>query len=189
MLIEFLKSNYELVALGISLVIGLVVMCKTGNKKYFLEVLSMVERKVLNNDKKPVVSKGQSFSSLVPVYRLNKATNELELTDEFVDIDEVANSCKDVALNAVLERFMPSQAVDELTVERDLLADKLDILREASEMAEDLKHKYKLDDNLSYVDVFKALNEKRGIIDNRIKELNEKEVKNEEVQKVVNEEE
>lgn len=189
MLIEFLKSNYEIIALVFSLVFGLIIMFKTGNKKFLEEVFSMIERKVLNNDKKPVVSKGQSFSSLVPVYRLNKATNELELTDEVVDIDEVANSCKDVALNAVLERFMPYQGVDELVEERDLLCDKLDLLREASEMAEDLKHKYKLDDSLSYVEVFKALNEKRGIIDSRIKELSVKEVKNEEVQEVINEKE
>lgn len=99
----------------------------------------------------------QKFSNLKPVYRLNKATNELELTDEVIDIQELVNSCKEVALNAILDRFLPQIATSDEIVTVNRMQDDLDTMCEAINLAESYRQKYNLSDKLTYTEIFDTI--------------------------------
>lgn len=120
-------------------VVAAVVMCvRTKNVKYLKEVVNVV-RQIIEGDgvvieessTAPRVGKyAQSFegAELVPVYRLNKSTGELEHTGEYKNIQEYIQSFKDIALQAALERFVPQEdkAESELQSCVDDYADWLD---------------------------------------------------------------
>lgn len=102
----------------------------------------------------------QTFSNLKPVYRLNKSTGQLEKTEDFIDIDEIVRSSLTTTLDYILDKFLPnSMGVSDEVFERDVLNDKLDVMQNAFEFAEELKEKYKLDKNLSMTEVFAKVKE------------------------------
>lgn len=115
-------------------------------------------------------SSGQSFSNLKPVYRLNKATGELEETDEVVDITELVNSYKDIALDNILERFIPAvnQKISDDIVEYNEMSDDVDIMREMSERAESYREKYHLSEDLTVSQVFDEVQKRSAELKTRI---------------------
>lgn len=128
----------------------------------------MIPRRNPNYQDSEKVS-GQEFSNLKPVYRLNKATGELELTDEYVDITELVNSSKSIALDSILERFMPTDGeVSNLVVEREELQDDLDVMRESFELADTYRKKYGLDDLTPVSEVFKIVKERSQKVNDEI---------------------
>ena len=113
-----------------------------------------------------------SKSRFKPVYRYNKATDELELTDEVIDLQECIDSCRDSALNAILERFLPTETVDEISELRDEYADDLDFATEMLDKAEYYREKFNLPTDMSVTEIFNTLNTKLNDLNNRIKENN-----------------
>lgn len=148
----------DYVLLFVSALSALVLFIRTGRVgKILKEVVPMYyanRRKPSYLKDEPL--KGQSFSNLKPVYRLNKATGELEETDEVVDITELVNSFKDIALDNLLERFIPvaNQQLSDDIVEYNNMSDDVDFMREMSERAESYREKYHMSDDLTISQVF-----------------------------------
>ena len=99
-------------------------------------------------------TKGQTFQTTKPVYRLNKATGELEDTGETVDLQEVINSCIDTALSRALDRLMPKVEQAEDVAQLDVMREDLDFAMETCNRAEEYREKYNLDDSLSVTDIY-----------------------------------
>lgn len=164
----------------IFIIISLMLYRKTGNIKYLQGAIDNMNYQkgsyflTENVDEKtgevvktenPSLKFSQSFNSLVPIYRLNKVTNELEKTDEFVDIQEQINSLKEQALESMLDRFMP-KLVDETADYTNVKGD-LDMLTESFAVAEEYREKFNLGDNVTIQDIFQY-------VDNYSKELKKK---------------
>lgn len=139
---------------------------------------------------------GQSFSNLKPVYRLNKATGELEKTDEVIDITELVNSYKDIAIDNILNRFLALVQDDTQSevVEYNEMMDDVDVMREMSERADVYRKKYKLPESMPTSEVFDFLANQAQKVKSSIekkqqiqKELKKGDEKNEETKKVVEE--
>ena len=115
----------------------------------------------------------QSFSSFKPTFKLNEVSNELEITGK-VDVQELINSCREMCLQSVLERFLPTS--DTLNVslqsEVNVLNDDLDYFMKVTSLANDYKEKLGLDPSLSVNDVFAKVK------DLSVKLKNSMEVKN-----------
>lgn len=120
--------------------------------------------------------KAQSFDNLKPVYRLNKSTNMLELTDEFVDIQAEIDSMKDYCLRACLERMEAFyQDDDELTQsELDSCRNDLDELTAYIQRAESIRDKYNLSADLSVNDVYKVVEDQAILLKQKIDESKSK---------------
>lgn len=99
-------------------------------------------------------TKGQTFETTKPVFRLNNATGELEKTDEVVDLQEVINSCIDSALDRALDRLMPKVQNAEEMAELDTMREDLDFAMETSNLAEEYREKYNLPESYSINDIF-----------------------------------
>lgn len=150
-------------------VISIMLYRKTGNIKYLKEVVDDMRYRTPSYnvtetlDKKTgettvqVQRATQSFDKLVPIYRLNKVTNELEKTDEFVDIQEQIESYKEMALQSMLDRFMP-KLVDE-TADYTHVQNDLDYLTECFNVAEDYRERLNLSESASVQDVFAKMKE------------------------------
>ena len=93
--------------------------------------------------------KGQVFSSLKPVYKLNKVTGELEKTEEVIDVQEMIDSVIPMTLENILSKFLPAEKVDdgELVEIADMQSD-LDLLQETFSQAEQLREKYNIPDTV-----------------------------------------
>lgn len=159
--IQNFLSQYDklisLISFIFMIIFSLLLYKKTGNIKYLMEVLNKMKYKTETTFQDTSV---QTFSNLKPVYRLNKSTGQLEKTDEFIDIDEVVRSSLTTTLDYILDKFLPnSMGVSDEVFERDVLNDKLDVMQNAFEFAEELKTKYKLDPSLSMTDVFAKVKE------------------------------
>lgn len=115
-------------------------------------------------------SEGQTFPTTKPVFRLNKATGELEDTGETVDLQEVINSCIDTALDRALDRLMPKVQQAEDLIELETMREDLDFAMEACNRAEDYREKFKLDDKLSVTDVFAYVAKQAEILDAKRKQ-------------------
>lgn len=163
---------------------------KTGNIKFLKEVYEDMKYRTQNYnvsenvDKKSgevvttILRSSQSFSKLLPVYRLNEVTNELEKTTDVIDVSELVESCRDSALNSMLERYLP-KIIDE-TADYTQVKDDLDFLSQTFDVAESYREKLGLSDKLSVQEVFahmdKYAKELKAKINNKEVLPNEKEI-------------
>lgn len=159
----------DLVQVVFFFIISIMLYRKTGNIKYLKECVHEMKYRTPNynvtekTDKKTgevvttIVRASQDFSKLVPIYRLNKTTNELEKTEDFIDLQEQIESYKEVALQSMLERFMP-KLVDETADFVNVKGD-LDMLTECFDVAEEYREKLGLDDTMSIQEVYKHMTE------------------------------
>lgn len=88
---------------------------------------------------------GQTFSPIKKDYRLNKVSDCLEECGT-IDIDELVQSQKDVALNAMLDRFLQPCEENDVVSSIDILNDDLDLLCNHKALIE----RYKIDLGLSF---------------------------------------
>lgn len=161
--IQNFLSQYDKVISIVSFIFmaifSLLMYKRTGNINYIKEVFNAMLNKENGNQETKVV-KGQTFTNLKPVYRLNKSTGKLELTDEVIDIDEVVKSSLTTTLDYILDKFLPnSMGISDEVYENEAMLDKLDVMQNAFSLAEELKTKYKLDSNLSITEVFDKVKE------------------------------
>lgn len=143
----------------VSILCALIVFIRTGSVKKIKEVLDEMKYKTVATAAE-IKSHVQTFDDggLRPVYRLNKSTGELEMTDEVINVQELVDSCKQYCLDACLERFMPAeQPVDIIQQDMDRYADDLDFLAEAAEKAEAYKEELGLDAGLTVDEVYAAV--------------------------------
>lgn len=145
---DWLINNWqvivEVLAFLVSVITSFFLYFRTKDVKYLKEIPEMIKYRTMK-DVVDSVPKGQTFEQFKPVYRLNKATGELELTDEVIDIRELVNSCKDVCLQACLERFIPTEEQDDDTELYSDMLDDLDIMAQVAERAEEYREAFGLD--------------------------------------------
>lgn len=126
---------------------------------------------------------GQVFSSLKPVYKLNKVTGSLEKTDEVIDVQEMIDSVIPMTLENILSKFLPKEdsADGELVEIADMQSD-LDMLQETFAQAEELRVKYNIPDTVSTGDIYSYINEQLNKVKTTRKEVKPDEEKNVEPQ-------
>lgn len=126
-------------------------------------------------------TKGQTFPTTKPVYRLNKATGRLEETEEVIILQDVIDSCLETCLDRTLDRLMPKIQASEDLAQLDTMRDDLDFAMETCELAEQYREKYKLPDSYSVNDIFDHVAKEAEILKAKIEtvQATKKEVKNE----------
>lgn len=164
---DFIYANLEYFVSGIAFIItfifSVINLCKTKNIKKFKEELNEMrtiyrsEHYVVGED---TTNKGQTFSEFKPVYKLNKATGELEKTEDKINIQSLINSAVDSALTNMLERFLPEIDDTSDVVQYNALTDDLDYMLDISARAEKWKEELGLDKNLSLSETFTAMSVK-----------------------------
>lgn len=182
----------ELIALGCSLFLTVFYAVKTrGLKNIIKEVVEYMKTYKFKTESSVEETKGQNFSPIKPVYRLNKATNELEKTDETVDLQELINSGIELALDRALDRLLPKIQEAEDVAQLDVMREDLDFAMEACNRAEEYREKYNLDDSLSVNEIYAHVAKEAEILKAKIdtaksikEQENIKEVKVDEAQKI-----
>lgn len=192
----FLKENYQLIIILLTLVFGVIAYFKTGSNKLLNKSITSLIN-LLNKDGgvdmeyrtenyqdslKKSELKGQTFSNKLKTYHLNKVTDCLE-EDGVIDLQELVNSCVNTCLDEVLTKFFPETQVSDGVGVVDIKQDDLDVLQESFALADKYRGILGLSPDTSVADVFKAMEDKRVELSNlRI----DGDVKNE---KKINEEE
>lgn len=169
-----------IISVLISAVFSVILFFRTGNKKYLKEVNDMIKYRSTSLNK--VSTDGKNYSQnfegtkYKPVYRLNKVTGELELTDEVIDITELINSAKEYCLNACLERFIPQNTDEESVVREsyDSTLTNLDELTYALELAEEYRDKFGMSIDASFEDIFKRVNDESVVLKSKLDSLKKK---------------
>lgn len=169
---EFFADYGEYITFAIYAVVSLVLFFRTKDIKYLKELNeTMKYRTSAYREKEP--SPSQDFDRFKPVYRLNKTTGELELTDERIDIQEVIDSCRDICLQSCLERFMPAEdATDEIQDNYEEYLDDLDGFTEYLDKAEQYREKFKLSDELTAEEVFDHVSQQAEALKAKLEEIN-----------------
>lgn len=177
--LAFIDTHANLIQIILYVIVAVILACKSGDNKILKEVLSILKYRVTGSAEATKDSM-QSFSRIKPVYRLNKATNELEKTEETVDITEIANSCKDFCMQAVLERFFPTEGSQENVLQEqvDLMADDLDIMKSSFDLAETYRQKFNLPLEMSVNDIFTYVGNQAKVLKSKLKEQEENAKKN-----------
>lgn len=128
---------------------------KTG-KSIKSEVSQFMKYK-LPNYRETEKSPEQSFDPLVPQYRFNKETGELEQLPDMLDVQKLVDSSLNTSLESMLDRFLPTDKISNLEADLSDTRDTLDRLASAMDFAEELKDKLGLDEFASLNDVQSAL--------------------------------
>ena len=137
------------------LIVSLVLFFRTKDVKYIKGVSDYQETE-------PV--KAQSFegAQFKPVYRLNKSTGELELTDEVIDVQALIDSCRDVCLQACLERFLPQEGQEDVIQgQYDQYSDDLDQMSDLLETAEQYRDEFGLSPMATMEEIFAEVAKRR----------------------------
>lgn len=102
------------------------------------------------------------FSQYIPEYKYNEKTGELKETGGKIDVQAMIQSYVDTCLSAVLDKFLPGNdltAVGQNDVYGEVKHTELNDLADMYEQAEVYREKYGLSDELSAVEVFKAVDD------------------------------
>lgn len=168
---DFMTNYGEYVVFAVYALVSIVLFFRTKDIKYLKELNdSMKYRTAAYRETEE--SPSQEFERFKPVYRLNKATGELELTDERIDIQELIDSCRDICLQSCLERFMPQEdATDEIQDNYDEYLDDLDGFTEYLDKAEMYREKFNLSDELSAEEIFDHVSEQANKLKTRLDEI------------------
>lgn len=171
----------ELCTVAVSLFLAVFYAVKTGNVKNLIKEVSEMKYK-FRTEQTVEPSKGQEFPETKPVYRLNKATGELEQTDEVVNLQEIINSCIDTALDRALDRLMPKVQVAEDIAELDTMREDLDFAMQACDLAEDYREKYNLPASYSVNEIYNHVAKEAEILKAKIETAQSMNKPKEEVQ-------
>lgn len=163
------------------IIVSFFLWIRTKNFKYLKEFFDMIKYKT-SPDTSSVSGQDFTNANMKPVYRLNRATGELEKTDEVIDVQELIQSCVSQALDAALERFFPTQAQAQQRADLDVLTDDLDEMTEVLSMVEDYKERFGMDVGATVQEVFDRVSQESEFLKNRLESVKniqkkEKEVK------------
>lgn len=140
---------------------------KTGGLKKLLKEVTDMNYK-FRTERTVEKTKGQTFPTTEPVYRLNKATGELDKTDETVDLQAIIDSCLETALSRALDRLLPKVEEAKDIAELDLMREDLDFAQATCNMAEDYREKFNLSDKLSVNEIFAEVAKQAEILKAKI---------------------
>lgn len=169
--VDFMANYGEYITFAVYAVVSIVLFFRTKNIKYLKELNEVMKYRTATY-RETEESPSQEFERFKPVYRLNKATGELELTDERIDIQELIDSCRDICLQSCLERFMPQEdATDEIQDNYNEYLDDLDGFTEYLDKAEMYREKFNLSDELSAEEIFDHVSEQASKLKNRLEEI------------------
>lgn len=169
--VDFMTNYGEYIFFAIYALVSIVLFFRTKNIKYLKELKDAMKYRTATY-RETEESPSQEFDRYKPVYRLNKATGELELTDERIDIQELVDSCRDICLQSCLERFMPVEdATDEIQDNYDEYLDDLDGFTEYLDKAEMYREKFKLSDELSAEEIFEHVSDQANKLKVRLGEI------------------
>lgn len=168
-MLEFIQLHFFEIIKILALLLGVILFSKKSNKN-FLEVFEMLFK---TNDVLGQSTKGQNFTRFSKVYRLNKATGDLEDTGDVIDVHELIQSCKDTSLDACLEKYLPNVTTAEDTaINYHKSLDVLDAMLNATQLAEKYRDELELDSSLSFNDIFKKVKEHSDSLANQLKNIN-----------------
>lgn len=176
---EFIEENLSLVILVVVAFLN-IILGKTNTKKLIKGAFEMVYK--TEQTQKTAVSSAQTFDKMVPVYRKNKVSGELEFTGDYIDVQEYVNSFKSTSFESMLDTFLPPDIQTEnsvLEAQNNFLLDKLDLFTHAHEQAQEIRLKYNLSEDLTTDEIFAYVKEKHGLVSDRIKELEKEALENE----------
>lgn len=169
--VDFMTNYGEYITFAVYAVVSIVLFFRTKNIKYIKELNEAMKYRTATY-RETEESPSQEFDRYKPVYRLNKATGELELTDERIDIQELIDSCRDICLQSCLERFIPQEdATDEIQDNYDEYLDDLDGFTEYLDKAEMYREKFNLSDELSAEEIFDHVSEQANKLKTRLDEI------------------
>lgn len=155
------------------LILGIISFRRTGKVSQNLkgEIEDMKNR--LPNYRETAKPVSQNFDTVVPQYRLNRSSNELEELPDKLDLQEHINSSRDTSLIEILKSLEPVETErDRILSVRNELQDNLDFAREADEWRLDMCEKYNLDPYSTYDDVIKYLNTQSSVVKGQLDVLN-----------------
>lgn len=158
---EFFDEWLPLIQWLFYALIFIISFCRTGSVKSALEALKKeIDMKYRTPDYREnqgdtvdddgVVTPyrdeyAQAFDNFQTKYVYNRKTKDLEEEPEKVDLQELVNSSRDVALQKVLQQFLPPQT--QLDLAQDALTDMQDVLdasMEFKDMLEDYREKFEM---------------------------------------------
>lgn len=163
-LIEFIVQG---VFVGVGAIAFIVTFIRTGNIKKSLGEFM----KYFNFDKntKQSTSYSQKFSEYKDSYILNPSTNELEKLDTPKNIQAEIDSYLDCALERALEKFLPSDVVDDKNIaDYTQRVDDLSVIGEAIDIAEDYRVKYNLPDSYTPAQIYDFISKQASDIKSKL---------------------
>lgn len=193
-LIEFFQAHKDFFMYVAFFVGSLLVNLSSNfllNSKNNKGVLNIMKFLTEHNAPEAVKSSEQTFTNLKQVYRLNKVTNVLEATDDYIDINEIVESCRNQTLDYILDKFLlngelPVGALvdDKIQEEVDRLQDDLDTLRDMNNIAEEYRERFNLSSDMSISDIYNYINNQSQTLKERLENNKNKEVKANETETV-----
>lgn len=167
----------DFVVIAFYLVFGLIIFIKTKNINFLSEVFEDMKKFLYRTESQAFDdsqdSNGQSFIETKPTYRLNKSSGELE-EDGSLNVQELINSAVSVALERVLDKFLPKvEEIDKDVSVVNTMQDDLDFLTEAFNKAEDYREQYNLSDSFTVQDIFTFVKNKSNELVKKINDYNE----------------
>lgn len=167
-------SVSELVAMSLSLLLTVFYAIKTGGIKNLIKEVNLTMLK-FRSQQSENSTVGQTFDKTKPEYRYNKATGELEETGNTIDVQEIINSCADMVLSKVMERFLPAVSEREnLIADYGALKDDLDELAGVMEKAEEYRSYFGLGDEMSVSDIYAFVESKAKEVKKSIEDIDKK---------------
>lgn len=178
---EFLQNYEKYIEIATNLIfviLSIMLFLKTKDTKYLIGVLEDMKNKEQ--------TKGQTFDNCKQVYRLNKATNVLEPTDDYIDIQELVNSSLETALDRVLNRLMPTDTEEDVVRQSvDIMEDELDVMSNLIEKANQYKIDNNLDLNMSVNDVYLHMSNKAKFMCEQLEKIHNDNIKKQEIKKEI----
>lgn len=147
-----LENLCWLIGIVIALLNALLTFLRTGSIK---KEVNMKFRSTNYQDVEPEKTRRQAFTNKRKEYALNEHTNQVEETGE-TDLQELVNSSKEVALDRLLNRFLP-QVVEEAEDVYMSMQDDLAAYGELLERAEEYREELSLPLEMSIADIFAAV--------------------------------
>lgn len=179
---EFLQNYEKYIDIATNLifvVLSILLFFKTKDTKYLLGVIEEM-------NKEKIKTKGQTFDNLVQVYRLNKSTNILEPTDDFIDVQELVNSSLETSLDRMLNRLMPIETAEDTIQDNiDIMEDKLDTMASLINIANEYRTAKGLSADLSIEEVYKSMQNDSETLKVKLAEVQSVQAKKEEIKKEV----
>lgn len=167
----------DFVVIAFYLVFGLIIFIKTKNINFLSEVFEDMKKFLYRTESQAFDesqnSNGQSFIETKPTYRLNKSSGELE-EDGSINVQELINSAVSVALERVLDKFLPKvEEIDNDVAVVNTMHDDLDFFTEAFNKAEDYREQYNLSDSFTVQDIFTFVKNKSNELVKKINDYND----------------
>lgn len=131
----------------------------------------MLYRKSNYTEAKDYKPYAQSFSSFKKDYRLDERNNELVETGTETNIQAQIQSALESTFDKLIQKYLPTQQEEDPAVKTlARMQDRLDLMSQAFDTAEEYREQYQLSDDLSATEIFKLINDKSEQLKTYIKE-------------------